>query len=110
MQRRYPLVDKKVINNITLNKRSLHKAESDSADASRPLGYKVRGKEISAPLDISREYAEWEHLFQEELTSKALPKHKPWDYEIKLQEGKELPFRPIYGLSEKELKVLYNYI
>jgi hypothetical protein len=84
MQRCYLLVDEKVINNITLNKRSLHKAESDSADAGRPLGHEARGKEISAPLDIPREYAEWEHLFQEELTSKALPKHKPWDHKIKL--------------------------
>jgi hypothetical protein len=36
----------------------------------------------------------------------ALPKHQPWDYEIVLQEGKQLTFGLIYGLSETELKVL----
>jgi hypothetical protein len=58
MQQCYLLVDKKVINNITLNKRSLHKAKSNSTDARRLLGYKVKGKETSALLDIPREYAE----------------------------------------------------
>ena len=50
----------------------------------------------SAPpaiLDVYKQYA-W--MFKEELSAKALPKHQSWDYEIKLKEGKEPPFRPIY--------------
>ena len=40
----------------------------------------------------------------------ALLEHKPWDYEIVLQERKEAPFRPIYQLSEKEQTVLKEFI
>jgi hypothetical protein len=58
MQQHYLLVDKKVINNITLNKKSLYKAKSNSTDAGCPPGHEARGKETSAPLDIPREYAE----------------------------------------------------
>jgi hypothetical protein len=31
---------------------------------------------------VPKEYAAWAHLFEEDLTIKALPKHKLWDYEI----------------------------
>jgi hypothetical protein len=40
----------------------------------------------------------------------ALPEHKPWDHEIILQEGKQPTFGLIYGLSEKELSTLRDYI
>ena len=49
-------------------------------------------------------------MFKKELTEKALPEHKPWDYEIKLQAGKQLTKERIYYLSEAELKVLREYI
>ena len=39
-----------------------------------------------------------------------LPKHQPWDHEIKLQPGTEPEFGPIYQLSEKELQVLHEYL
>ena len=39
-----------------------------------------------------------------------LPKHQPWDYEIKLQPGIEPEFGPIYQLLEKELQVLCEYL
>ena len=39
-----------------------------------------------------------------------LPKHQPWDHEIKLQPGTEPEFGPIYQLSEKELQVLREYL
>ena len=39
-----------------------------------------------------------------------LPKHQPWDHEIKLQPGTEPGFGPIYQLSEKELQVLREYL
>jgi hypothetical protein len=42
--------------------------------------------------------------------AEALLEHKPWDYEIILQEGKQLTFGLIYGLSEKELSTLRDYI
>ena len=49
-------------------------------------------------------------MFKEELIEKALPEHKPWDYEIKLQAGKQLTKERIYYLSKAELKVLREYI
>ena len=39
-----------------------------------------------------------------------LPKHQPWDHEIKLEPGKQSTFGPIYPLSEKELKKLRKYL
>jgi transposase InsO family protein len=66
--------------------------------------------EKRVPPDIPEQYKEFEKLFQEELGPAALPKHKPWDHEIKLIPGKEPGFQPIYKLSEKELEVLKEYI
>ena len=62
------------------------------------------------PSGIPRIYYKWAHLFEEETTAKALPKHQPWDHEIELETGKALTFGPIYALSEKELKVLRGYL
>ena len=39
-----------------------------------------------------------------------LPKHQPWDHEIKLQPGMEPEFGLIYQLSEKKLQVLREYL
>ncbi len=49
-------------------------------------------------------------MFKEELTEKALPKHKLQDYKIVLQEGKKLTFRLLYQLLAIELNILKNYI
>ena len=38
-----------------------------------------------------------------------LAKYSALDYHINLEEGKIPPFRPIYPLAEKELKILYDY-
>ena len=67
-------------------------------------------EEVVTPLEIPEEYEESESLFQEETTTAALPKHQPWDHEIKLQPGKKPGFGPIYSLSEKELQVLRGYL
>jgi hypothetical protein len=40
----------------------------------------------------------------------ALLRHEDWDHEITLQKGKQPTFNPIYGLSEKELGTLREYI
>jgi len=59
---------------------------------------------------VPRIYNNWEHLFQEEKTTKALPKHQSWNHEIKLESSKQLTFEPIYVLSKKELEVLREYL
>ena len=65
-----------------------------------------------APHECPEEYRKkWGHLFQEgEDAHTALPRHQPWDYEIVLAGDKQPTFGPIYALSEKELKVLRQYL
>ena len=63
-------------------------------------------EESRAPSVIPEIYRRYKDLFQEEVLAKALPKHQPWDHEIKLEAGKQPTFGPIYQLSEKELKAL----
>lgn len=110
-QRTPQLVDEKEISNISSTHKTRQDRAVDRADAGRPPGHKATVKEkTSAPPAIPDIYRQYARMFEEELTAKALPKHKPWDCEIKLQEGKEPPFGPIYGLSEKELEVLREYI
>lgn len=60
--------------------------------------------------EIPAEYKEYESLFQEGPTNEALPEHQPWDHEIPLEPGKVPPFGPLYQASEKELRVMKEYI
>lgn len=39
-----------------------------------------------------------------------LPPHKAADHKIKIQEGKEPPYGPLYNLSARELRVLRDYL
>ena len=39
-----------------------------------------------------------------------LPKHQPWDHEIKLKEGAQLKTGPIYKISDYELRTVKDYI
>ena len=39
-----------------------------------------------------------------------LPDHRPYDINIKLEDGKTPPFGPIYSLSQDEQKALFEYI
>ena len=39
-----------------------------------------------------------------------LPPHRPYDHDIKLQEGKVPPFGPLYPMSREELKALKEWI
>jgi hypothetical protein len=55
------------------------------------------------------QYKEFEKLAEEDIDH-MLPKHKPWDHEIKLEPGKHPGFQPIRPLSEKELAVLRDYL
>ncbi|ODM15558.1 hypothetical protein SI65_09161 [Aspergillus cristatus] len=42
--------------------------------------------------------------------AECLPPHCPYDHDIKLQDGKVPPFRPLYPMSWEELKVLKDWI
>lgn len=66
--------------------------------------------QASVLTQIPAAYKEYEALFREGPRTEALPRHQPWDHEIPIEPGKEPTFGPIYQLSEKELKVLKEYI
>jgi hypothetical protein len=66
--------------------------------------------QASSLKEIPVEYKEYEQLFREAPINEALPQHQPWDHVIPIEEGKSPPFGPIYQLSEKELKVLKEYV
>jgi hypothetical protein len=96
-QRKTPVLHRE---NATLGQKELCAASSDPEDPAP----------ASLPLVIPVEYKEFKELFQEVLTDKALPKHQLWDHVIPIEEGKTPPFGPIYQQSEKELKILKEYI
>ena len=79
------LADKKEIAIISLTKTRWDRAVN-RIDTKDPPDYKVTAKEKkkSAPPAISNMYRQYAQMFKEELIEKALPEHKPWDYEIKL--------------------------
>jgi hypothetical protein len=58
---------------------------------------------------VQEEYHEFMDLFGEPLTQE-LPPHRTFDYQIQIKEGKEVPFGPIYHLSEKELGALREFL
>ena len=85
---------------------------SDSVDTSdgQPVNSTRVGRGKDEPLEIPEDYQQYKELFREELDARALPKHQPWDMEIELEPGREPTSGPIYSLSEKELRVLREYI
>ena len=75
-RRNASLVDKKIINNIILNKVGSKKQITNLIDTNESLlGYKVRVLENRVTPKIPKEYKKQEHLFQEEITIVVLPKY-----------------------------------
>ena len=58
---------------------------------------------------VPEEYHEFLNLFSEE-EAKELPPHRIYDHTIPLVEGKQPPFEPLYGMSQKELQVPWEYL
>jgi hypothetical protein len=58
---------------------------------------------------VPEEYHQFMDLFGEPLAQN-LPPHRTFDHQIRIKEGKEVPFGPIYHLSEKELGALREYL
>jgi hypothetical protein len=46
----------------------------------------------------------------EKKNANTLPKHRPYDYTIDLEERAQPPFGPIYTLSQDKLAILHEYI
>ena len=60
--------------------------------------------------EIPRQH--WKHwrIFEDRQPADMLPEHKEWDHEIPLKEGTQPTFKPIYRLTEAELKELRKYL
>lgn len=59
-------------------------------------------------MTLPPQYEKYRAAFSEGL--KHLPAHGPQDLEIELKEGKLPPMGPLYSMSEKELKIVHNYV
>jgi hypothetical protein len=46
----------------------------------------------------------------EKKNANTLPKHRPYDYTVDLEERVQPPFGPIYTLSQDKLAILHEYI
>ncbi|KAK9652865.1 hypothetical protein HCH54_010281 [Aspergillus fumigatus] len=58
---------------------------------------------------LPEEFKDYADVFSPK-EAERLPPHRPYDHDIKLLEGKTLPFGPLYAMSREELKVLKEWI
>src|SRR5690606_20213142 len=59
--------------------------------------------------EIPEQYREFEELFKDKAIGQ-LPPRRDYDHAIPIQDGKTVPFGPMYKLSPKELEELKKYI
>ena len=58
---------------------------------------------------VPKKYQEFSKVFSPEAVAE-LPPHREFDHAIDIKEGEQPPWGPIYPMSEKELRVLYDHI
>jgi hypothetical protein len=80
---------------------------SGKAAASEVQWHDEDGGDIAERLP--ERYRRWASVFSEEEINR-LPDHTEYDHKIQLVDGAQLPFGPIYPLSEKELQALREYL
>ena len=61
------------------------------------------------PLEIPKQYADYADVFSEEGAA-ALPRDARVEHRIEIEAGKQVPFGPIYPLSQRELGILNEYV
>ncbi len=59
--------------------------------------------------DVPAEYHNFADVFSDSLSEK-LPKHRPYNLKINIEEGTSPLLGPIYSLSKSELKALHEFI
>jgi len=75
----------------------------------RAIGY-LSGVAKEDPLGkVPEEFREYIGIMGKE-AAESLPSHRPYNCQIKLQEGSTPPWEPIYPLSEEELRVLREWL
>ena len=65
----------------------------------------TKAKEKDPAEVLPEEFKDFADLFSPK-EAERLPPHRPYDHNIRLQEGKTPPFRPLYPISRNELKAL----
>jgi hypothetical protein len=60
-------------------------------------------------IQLPEKYAEYSQVFSKAQADK-LPPHRPYDHTIPITEGANVPFGPVYNLSQTELKALHEYL
>jgi hypothetical protein len=66
-------------------------------------------QEETSSTTIPEQYKQFQDVFEKK-NADILPKHRPYDCSIDLQDGAQPPFGPIYNLSQNELTTLREYI
>lgn len=64
---------------------------------------------VQGSTKLPTQYEEYRDVFEKK-NADTLPQHRPYDCGIKLQEGAQPPFCPIYRLSQYELDALREYL
>ena len=102
-----------------INRRKMKRIARSNSDSLRTVWVKPAEQRIMGTtstdeqktdkVEFPERYKQFKDIFEEHVET-TLSQHKSWDHEIKLQEGKEPTYGPIYKLSEYELRVLKEYI
>jgi hypothetical protein len=69
----------------------------------------VLSAEVAQPPSLPDALSSYQDVFEKDQAT-ALPSHKLADHRIQIQEGKEPPYGPLYNLSERELRILRDYL
>ena len=95
----------KQVNALLVDKAQLVREVQDCTDALvATIKWRTEDRlEVLKVLPI--EYHKWASIFSREQTNKLLS-HSGYDHRIKLVEGAEAPWGPLYGMSEQELRGL----
>jgi hypothetical protein len=64
---------------------------------------------IKGPETLPTYYKEYQDVFENKNID-LFSQHRPYDCTIDLQEGTQLPFGPIYNLSQNELAAFREYL
>jgi len=75
----------------------------------RVIGYVSAAAEEDPLKAVPMEFRQYLGIMWKEAAD-ALPKHRPYDCKIDLQEGSTAPWGPIYPLSEEELQTLREWL
>ena len=77
--------------------------------SARVIGYVLPAGEEDPLKAVPMEFRQYLGIMGKE-TADALPKHRPYDCKIDLQERSMAPWGPIYPLSEEELRTLREWL